>query len=141
MPLFRVHEIGVFMFRKNLFIVMLLLTLVGCKDDSNNSNQSPGLPGPTEQVGQGSGWPSAKLPDYSLAGWAQPTGLSGISWAERQAGGQDYYFLDIAFTSATVATKDSINNYLETWASASPNWIQDDQNSFEVIPNNNRIVR
>ena len=142
------NEKGVFMLRKNIFVAMtfllgvaLLFVLIGCGSADDNSSPSPGLPGPAEQIDQGSGWPSSKLPDYSLGSWAQPAGLSGISWVERQAGGQDYYFLDITFTSATAATKDSINGYLEPWASASPNWIQDDQNSFEVIPNNNRIVR
>ena len=114
--------------------IVLVFALAGCggNDDNSDPSLSPGLPGPAEQIDQGSGWPSAKLSDYSLGGWGQPTGISGISWEERQAGGEDYYMFTITFTSATAATKDSINGYLEPWASATPNWIQNEQNTFEV---------
>ena len=141
------------MVKKNLFGliaflvgVVLVFALVGCKGDADNSSSSlasdisgdggstpgSGLPGPAEQTGQGSGWPSAKLSAYSHGGWNQSAGLSGISWVERHVSGRDIYFLDITFTSATENTKDSINDYLESWVSVTPNWIQNEQNIFEV---------
>ena len=140
------------MLRKNLsglitFLVgfALVFALVGCGGDVDNSSPSlapdisddggptsgSGLPGPAEQTGQGSGWPSAKLSPYSHGGWNQPAGLSGISWVERHIGGRDIYFLEITFSSATETTRNSITDYLESWASET-NWIQDDPNNFEV---------
>jgi hypothetical protein len=130
------------MLKKNLFGVLTLLVgvmfvfgIAGCESDDNpsNSNTEDALPSPRVKIGEGSGWPSAKLPDYNHESWAQPVGLSGVSWEEWQAGAGAMvsYFLDISFTSATVATKNSIDDYLEPWASDT-NWIKTDPNDFEV---------
>jgi hypothetical protein len=109
--------------------VLLVFGLAGCGSNADPSNpgelakqggpSNPGtgdpVPGPREKIGEGSGWPSAKLPDYNHASWTQPEGLNGISWEEFKAGSgaMVLYFFDIKFTSATAATKNSIDDYLE----------------------------
>jgi len=91
----------------------------------------PSLPGPPQTIGEGSGWPTAKLPSFTLGGWNVPSGISGISWEELMSG-TEYHFLRITFPAATAETKNSIHNYLTgTWA-ATPNVIQDDPNDFEA---------
>ena len=109
--------------RKSPFTMMTLLTgvvfaLVGCVSHADNLSPSvgSGLPAPAERTGQDSGWPSSsKLSEYSLGGWNQPAGIGGIMWTETQSG-QNYYVLGITFTQATAATRNSINNYLKSWA-------------------------
>jgi hypothetical protein len=134
------------MSKKCFFSVIVLLLgfssifgFLGCKSsDSSNPSLNPGsggdvMPGPSIKIGEGSGWPSSKLPDYNHTGWTQPTGLSGVKWEERQfgAGATITYFLEVTFTSATVATKNSIDDYLGSW-STNTNWIKTDPNDFEV---------
>jgi hypothetical protein len=114
---------------------VFVFSLAGCGSESNISNSATGdaVPGPREKIDEGSGWPSAKLQDYNNPAWAQPAGLDGISWDEWKAGSGAIvtYYLDIKFTSATTATKNSIDDYFGSWAS-NTNWVKTDPDDFAV---------
>ena len=99
-------------------VLVFGLAFMSCENEApvNKESGDDQLPGPGVQIGQGSSWPSSsKLAEYSLVSWNQPEGLGGITWTEWKRNDKVHQ-IRIEFTSVTAATKNSINNFLEPWA-------------------------
>ena len=104
------------MLKKKLFGIlplilglMLVFTLIGCKDDGPG-----GIYGGNDM---GEGWPSSsKLNQFGLNGMSQPTGATNITWVDYTDlpyTGYNYPIIYIGF-SGTAATSTAIYNWFNT---------------------------
>jgi hypothetical protein len=118
-----------FSLRNVAMIACLAVSVMFASCDKEDDPKDPG--------GEKTGWPpAAKLAEYNLGEWKQPAGIGGIMWVETQNGNPQvgsYYTLGITFTSATAATRKSMNDFLEPWASPNISWTADGPEVFEVV--------